>query len=545
MAIVAAMPYFVEEIGKSNHLRWYSASMLLGAFVGSMAGGKLADQIGRKALMTTSSVLFLVGSIFQTGGNNSALILCGRALTGVCVGIYSMLVPLYQSEIAPKQLRGRLITIYQYAITLGIFCASWISYGTKPINNGSSWRLPMGVQVIPCLVLLIMIYFIPESPRYLMYRNYDSDALIVLSKIRGDGSSNHPDVYMEYVSMQQTISYEKTFKNYASYSRLFSGPPEDNRRRLLLGILTQAFQQLTGINPILLFAPQVLNRSGMHVKNTALFADCIGTSINMVATIPAIFFIDKFSRRSTMVVSAALLCICLVIMAALSMMSNFLYSEDIYATFDEGTDGYYFEGQIKREAIAFVCMEYIYVAIFAYSWGSLGWVYPTELYGQGVRAKALSITNGFGWLLNFAVFEFYTPMLMETHGGSFIVFACCCAVIVICVYFYFPETKGKSLEEIDLIFGCDIGYYSVDAHHPQTAAATLIHMEKVQKKNASKYPFQIGNCGPLYIRGGGDNNNTTGDDADTTLHPISVQIQPPTTLTNTTSSLASTASSNT
>lgn len=109
----------------------------------------------------------------------------------------------------------------------------------------------MGVQVIPCLILLILIYFIPESPRYLMYRNHDSDALIVLSKLHGDGSSNHPDVYMEYVAMKQTITYEKTFKNYASYSRLFSGPPEDNRRRLLLGILTQIFQQLTGINPIL------------------------------------------------------------------------------------------------------------------------------------------------------------------------------------------------------------------------------------------------------------------------------------------------------
>ncbi|SAL98239.1 hypothetical protein [Absidia glauca] len=540
MAIVASMPYFIKEIGNTTQLRGYSGSMLLGAFAGSIAGGKLADQIGRKALMTSSSVLFLVGSVFQTGGDNSAIMYCGRVLTGFCVGIYSMLVPLYQSEIAPKQLRGRLITCYQYAITLGIFCASWISYGTKPIDNGSSWRIPMGVQVIPCLILLILIYFIPESPRYLMYRNHDSDALIVLSKLHGDGSSNHPDVYMEYVAMKQTITYEKTFKNYASYSRLFSGPPEDNRRRLLLGILTQIFQQLTGINPILLFAPQALHASGLNVRDTSLFADCIGTSINMVATIPAIFFIDKFGRRSTMLVGASLLCICLIIMSVLSIVAHFLYGGD-YSSLDDRQDNFVFEGQTKREAIAFVCMEYIYVAVFAYTWGNLGWVYPSELYNQGVRAKALSITNGFGWLLNFAVFEFYTPMLSNTHGRSFIVFACCCATIVVVVYFYFPETKGKSLEEIDLIFGCDIGYYSVDAHHPQTAAATLVHMEKIQRKNASKYPFQIGNCGPLYIRRE-DESNPPPDTDDSTLHPTSVIIQHPSNLSNTSFSVSSSTS---
>ncbi|ORZ25174.1 general substrate transporter [Absidia repens] len=525
MALIVTMPYFRSEIGVSSRFRAFSGTMALGAFVGAVSGGVLADHMGRKGVMTFSSVIFLFGSFFQIGGDNMALILCGRAITGYSVGIYSMLVPLYQSELAPKHLRGRLITIHQFAITVGIFTSSWISYGTTVIPNGSSWRLAIGLQVIPCLVLLFLIYFIPESPRYLMYRNCDSEALRVLAKIHGDGSSDHPEVYMEYVSIQQTINYERTFKNHGSYTRLFSRAPESNLRRLFLGILTQIFQQLTGINPILMFAPQVLHSTGLSITQTSLFANCISATINMGATIPAIFFIDRFGRRASMLVGAIMLCISLVAMSALSITADFIYEGTYYSDNMNNGNSIWVSDQERKEAIAFVVMEYIYVAVFAYTWGSLGWIYPSELYGQGVRAKALSITNGFGWLLNFAVFEFSSPMLIAIHGQSYIVFACCCVVIIVVVYFYFPETKGKSLEEIDLIFGSDIGYFDVNPHHPQTAAATLVHMEKMQKKNASKYPFQLGNSGPMFTSSNENKSSATYDDDNDVLHPTSVVIE--------------------
>ncbi|CAO3580965.1 unnamed protein product [Absidia cylindrospora] len=535
MALVVIMPYFIDEIGKPTQLRGFSGTMALAAFIGSLASGVLADRIGRKPLMAFASVIFLVGSLFQTGGDNAALVFCGRAVTGVCVGIYSMLVPLYQSEIAPKHLRGRLITIHQYAITLGIFCASWVVYGTIKIQNGSSWRLAMGLQMIPCLILLILIQLIPESPRYLMSCDYDTEALHVLAKIHGEGSIDHPDVCMEYVTILQSIEYERTFKNHGSYTRLFSKAPENNWKRLLLGILTQSFQQLTGINAILLYAPQILHSAGLSGVYPSIFANCISSTVNMLATIPAVFLIDRFGRRSSMVVGAFILCICLVIMAVLSLTAHFIYGGDYSSeaepapTNDSGVfDQFRFRGVAKKESIAFISIQYLYLAVFAYTWGPLGWIYPSELYGQDVRAKALSITSGFSWLLNFAVSEFSTPMLLTIHGRSYIVFACCCAFIVFFVYFFFPETKGKSLEEIDLIFGSDIGYFEVNGHHHQTAAATLIHMERMQKKNASKYPFHLGKSGPIL-----SSSNTIPetrslapceDDGDI-LHPTSLLLQ--------------------
>ncbi|KAI8340853.1 general substrate transporter [Chlamydoabsidia padenii] len=530
MTTVDLMPYYIKEISFATKRRGYIGTMTLGAIVGALVVGVLADRIGRKPTMVFSCIIFLVGSLFQTGADNAALMLSGRAATGFSVGIYSALVPLYQSELAPKHLRGRLIAIYQYAITLGIFCASWVAYGLNNIQSGTSWRLAMGIQMIPCLILLFLICFVPESPRYLMYRNYDNDALHVLSKIHGDGSADHPDVYMEYVAIQQSIKYEKTFKNRNSYARVFSGSPENNRRRLLLGILTQSFQQLTGINPILMFAPQVLHTAGLSGLHSSLISTCISATVNMGATIPALFLLDRFGRRGTMLVGAVCLCICLIVMSILSITAHFVYGGD-YATEIEVTDTathsvFGIIGHIKQEAIAFIAMQYLYVAVFAYTWGPLGWIYPSELYNQGIRAKALSLTSGFSWILTFAVFEFSTPMLLQIHGKSYVVFTCFCVIIIVVVYFYFPETKGKSLEEIDLIFGSNIGYFDVNSHHiHQTAAATLVHMEKVQRKNAGQYPFQLGDTGPHLPTSSDNRSLAPCDEYDATRHPTSIDIQ--------------------
>ncbi|KAI8099293.1 uncharacterized protein BX664DRAFT_368192 [Halteromyces radiatus] len=495
VAIVVGMPLFQEDIGEVSQIRIYSGAMALGAAAGAVVGGILADRMGRKQSMIVSGIVFLVGSFFQTGGNNQALILVGRVITGLSVGVFTMLVPLYISEIAPKNLRGRLITIHQFAITVGILCASWICYGTIKIPNDTSWRLPIGIQMIPCLVMVILVCFIPESPRYLMYRHHDVAALNVLAKIHGDGSASHPEVYMEYISIKQTIAYERTFTDFRRYSRLLSKAPENNGRRLLLGILTQSFQQLTGINPILVFATHILQSIGLSGAYSSLFANAIGATVNTIFTIPAIFFIDRIGRRRAMLIGSGTLCICLIIMSVLSIITSTISRSDFY---DSTSEGPLFDNsaipvmqQARNQAIAFIAIEYFFVIVFAVTWGPLGWIYISELYGQGVRAKALSISTSFGWLLNFAVFEFSTPMFVNIKGHSYIVFACCCAAITLVVYFYFPETKGKSLEEIDLIFGSDIGYYDVNSHHPQTAAATLLHMEKIQKKNANMYPFPL------------------------------------------------------
>ncbi|KAI8393991.1 general substrate transporter [Radiomyces spectabilis] len=461
----------------------------LGAFVGALISGPLADLLGRKGLVSLAAVIFMFGDVLQVGASDLNRLYGGRVVTGLAVGILSMAVPLYQSELAPKEMRGRMISIQQFAITLGICISFWIAYGVSSDVEGLTWRLGFGIQLIPTLILLLGMIAMPQSPRFSVSKNKPKEALETLARLRGDGSTDHPDVLMEYAEICQNNKFERRLYGHMSaYRRLFAAGPENNRRRLLLGISIQIFQQLTGINVILTYAPNIFRMTGLTSHNV-LFANGISGIVNMMATIPAVILIDKLGRRPTTIGGAVVCCISLCVMAIISG----LHSLAGKSMDDPNSGGPSLSPDdnaalvpiwnTDASAIGFMVMMYIFVASFACTWGPAGWIYPTELYSQGVRAKALSITTAANWLFNFVILQIAPVMLNRIYWRTYVVFAVFCVLIAIAIYAFFPETTGKSLEEVDLIFSCEFNYYDLAVHHPQTAAAALNRLERTQQQN--------------------------------------------------------------
>ncbi|CAF1650685.1 unnamed protein product, partial [Didymodactylos carnosus] len=242
-----------------------------------------------------------------------AMLLVGRFIAGLAVGALSMLVPVYQSELASKEVRGRLISLQQFAITIGIAVSFWINFGTSKMQGSISWRLPLFLQLVPGIILGVGILFFPFSPRWLVSQNRDDEAIIVLARIRSDGDTNNPQVQEEYGEIKAEIETEKEV-SVNSYAKLLQPPI---RRRLVLGVLIQIFQQLTGINAVMYYAPKIFKQAGLSDNSVSLLATGITGVVNVCATIPAILWIDTWGRRPTMIYGAAVMALSMLTMGGL------------------------------------------------------------------------------------------------------------------------------------------------------------------------------------------------------------------------------------
>ncbi|KAI8091633.1 general substrate transporter [Thamnidium elegans] len=410
------------------------SALMAGAIFGAIVSGPLADSIGRKALMALGTIIFIFGNILQVGAENINTMYGGRGVTGVSLGILSMVVPLYQSEIAPKKIRGRLMSIQQFAIALGTCISYWVDYAFVNVPGSTGWRLALGLQLIPALFCLVgLLLFIPQSPRHSIDKNRMTEALETLSMIRGDGTKTHNDVLMEFAEMKQNISFEhKMYKDH-KYKRIFLAGAENNRRRLFLGMSVQIFQQLTGVIALLVFAPQIFQATGLKGRDAALFANGLSGTINLLATIPAMILIDKWGRRPQMIIGAILCSICICVLAVLSAMPS--------ANTGKSGNPLFLIFDANEPTIAFLIVMYISVAVYSCTWGPLGWVYPAELYSQGVRAKALGISTASNWLFTYAVLQLTPIMLQRIHWRTYVLFSVMCFIIAVIVYWYYPETN--------------------------------------------------------------------------------------------------------
>lgn len=456
--------------------------LMAGAFFGALISGPLADFIGRKRSIVLGTAVYIFGSIIQTAADGTSLMITGRVISGVSIGQLSMLVPLYQSEIAPKELRGRLITMQQFAITIGIAVAFWIDFGTINWEGSRSWRFPMGIRLIPAFFLLFGMIFMPYSPRWLMAQGRDLEALKTIAFLRGNGSLSDQTVQMIFTEIKQSVVFEQKFAS-QTYWEIFRSGHEHNRRRIYLGIAVQIFQQLTGINVVVYYASDIFSSAGVSGTTAALFANGVDGMVNVLATIPTIFFIDKWGRRPTLISGAVSCSVCMLVLAvvlATHSLEGSPISPDV-----TGTGSIALILDSKGSTVVVMVFLYLFVACYAYSWGPVGWIYPAELYPQRLRAKALGITTAANWLFNFAISQLAPAMLDGIHWGTYLVFAIFCAIMAFIVWLDFPETKGKSLEEIDLIFSGQLKDDDLGVHHPATAAAALEQLERI--KFSEKY----------------------------------------------------------
>ncbi|KAI9470515.1 MAG: general substrate transporter [Benjaminiella poitrasii] len=446
--------------------------LLAGCFIGALLGGPSAEWISRKRTIVWGSFVFIVGAAVQCGNNGYAMMVVGRFIAGLGIGCLSMIVPLYQSELAPKEIRGRLIALQQLMVTIGLMVAFWVGAGTEHYETEASYRIPLGIQIAPAIVLLIGAVFLPYSPRWLLSKGRNEEALVVLAKLHAEGDQNDARVVAEYEDIIAQIELERAVA-VGSYLELFQSKL---RRRLVLGILVQIFQQFTGINSIMYYAPRIFEQSGIAENSAALIASGVNGVLNVLATLPAVLYIDRLGRRFTMI-SGALFMACAMLLCGIVMGATGQVTTDP-VTGDKSVD---MSGNVHASYFCIV-MVYFFVAGFAYSWGPVGWVYPAEIYPLSVRAKGTSITTAANWLMNFVISEICPVMLTSITWGTYIFFGCCCLVMAVCVFFFFPETKGKSLEEMDLVFSGPVLCYKQNKQLKHVEEASSFSSKDDEKK---------------------------------------------------------------
>ncbi|THY27093.1 putative MFS monosaccharide transporter [Aureobasidium pullulans] len=437
----------------------------LGAWVGTLINGYLADAVGRRWCAMIACVVFTVGVIVQACTVNKDYVLGGRFVTGLGVGSLSMVVPLYNAELSPPEIRGSLVAVQQLAITFGIMISFWIGYGTNFIGgtgdgqSSAAWLIPICIQILPALVLGAgMLLFMPESPRHLMNQDREEEALTTLARLRNK-STEDMGVRVEYLEIKALRDFEVetarakypqyqdgSFKSnfligFHDYASLITNP--SLRRRTMAACFTMTFQQWNGINAINYYAPFIFKNFGFQGNTLALLATGVVGVIEFLLTIPAVLYVDKFGRKSILLAGAIGMGACHFIVA--------------------GLVGTYENSWASHVAAGWVCIVavWIFIGNFAYSWGPVSWIVVSEVFPLSMRAKGVSLGGSANWLNNFAVGISTSPFIEASQFGAFIFFGCMCVLAALWVYFMLPETKGLTLEEMDELFG-DAGFAQAD-----------------------------------------------------------------------------------
>ena len=394
------------------------STLLVGAVVGAFSGGPLSDRIGRRPTVLIAAVVFGLGAMAVAFAPSVLFIILGRFLLGLGVGLASMIVPLYIAEIAPADRRGALVSLNQLMITIGILLSYIVGVIFTPIEG---WRYMFGVALIPALILFIGMFTLPESPRWLFEKGQRDKARSVLGRSRSP-----EEIDRELREMAEIKDQEQ--RERISYSELLE---PFVRPALIIGIGLAIFQQITGINTVIYYAPTILQGVGFS-EGGAIAATAVGVGlVNVGFTVLSLFLIDRVGRRP------------LLIIGLIGMVISLALLGVVFAS--GGTGG-------AAGVLATVCLG-LYIASFAISLGPVFWLMISEIYPLRIRGTAMSVASICNWGSNWLVALSF-PVLLATLGGagSFWLFAVLGIVAWVFVYFRVPETKGRSLEEIEASF---------------------------------------------------------------------------------------------
>lgn len=397
-----------------------TSSVLIGSSVGALSIGPLADHYGRRKLLILAAILFLLGSSLSMVAVGFVSMVIARIILGLAVGSASALTPAYLAELAPADRRGSLGTMFQLMITLGILLAYVSNLGFLGHNlmGIRDWRWMLGSALIPAAALLIGGLLLPESPRYLVERGKVDDARDVLTYLRQNSDVDPED---ELSDIQKVAHQPK-----GGIKMLFTIA----RPAVIVAVGIMLLQQLVGINSVIYFLPQVFIKGFGFAESSAIWISVGIGIVNFVVTILATAIMDKFDRKKLLTFGSVVMAVSLGILAVM----NFTMS--IHAT-----------------AIPTMILIGIYIFGFAISWGPIAWVLIGEIFPLSVRGIGSSIGSAANWIGNFLVSQFFLVLLDAFHnnvGGPFAIFAVFAVLSLFFVHFLVPETRGKSLEQIEM-----------------------------------------------------------------------------------------------
>jgi MFS transporter, SP family, xylose:H+ symportor len=401
---------------------WAAGCALVGCIAGAAAAGWFSDRFGRRNALIVAAMMFLVSAIGTAIPRTLTEFILFRIIGGVGVGMASMTSPMYIAEISPARLRGRMVSVNQLAIVSGMLLVYFVNYfiaglGDDAWNQTVGWRCMFGSEAIPALGLLLLMCFVPESPRWLCKQGRSEDARDILAKI---GGTEH--AAQEMAEIESALTEEQ-----ASLSQLLQ---PGMRAVLIIAIALAVLQQVTGINVFLYYAPEIFKSMAGAKVDAALLQTIVVGAVNLSFTIIAIWSVDKLGRKPLMIVGSIGMGVSLTALGVAA-----------------------FVGRADAWLLTFVLS---YIGCFALSVGPVTWVILSEVFPTKIRGRAMAIATCCLWAANYVVSQTFPVMdknawLIEkfNHGFPFFVYAAFCVVLLGVVVFAVPETKGKTLEEIE------------------------------------------------------------------------------------------------
>lgn len=407
----------------SETLTLFTSSLYLAALLSSLVAATVTRKFGRKLSMLFGGLLFCAGAIINGAAKAVWMLIVGRILLGFGIGFANQSVPLYLSEMAPYKYRGALNIGFQLSITIGILVANILNYFFAKIKGGWGWRLSLGGAVVPALIITVGSLVLPDTPNSMIERGQHEGAKTKLRRIRGvdDVEEEFNDLV---VASEASKLVEHPWRNLLQ---------RKYRPHLTMAILIPFFQQLTGINVIMFYAPVLFKTIGF-ADDASLMSAVITGGVNVLATIVSIYGVDKWGRRFLFLEGGTQMLICQIIVATC-----------IGVKF--GVDGE--PGALpKWYAIVVVLFICVYVSGFAWSWGPLGWLVPSEIFPLEIRSAAQSVNVSVNMFFTFIIAQIFLNMLCHMKFGLFLFFAFFVLVMSFFIYFFLPETKGIPIEEM-------------------------------------------------------------------------------------------------
>ncbi|MBV8331134.1 MAG: sugar porter family MFS transporter [Candidatus Eremiobacteraeota bacterium] len=414
--ISGAILFIQKEFSLTTQLQEFTISVvLIGCIAGAAVSGWIADRIGRRWTLLCAGVVFIAGAIISALTPDEQVLLAGRFVVGIGIGFSSVVAPLYISEVAPSNVRGALVSLYQFAITVGILGAYLVDFALAPSGN---WRLMLGIAVVPSLVLVAGMLPMPESPRYLFKTGRDLAARDELDRIYGEGGGPAA----EERSIRESLAVK-------SGNPLLLLADRSVRLALFIGVTLAVLQQVTGINTVIYYGPQIFQMAGISSNSASILAETLVGTVNCLMTLVAIFFVDRIGRKPLLYAGLAGMFLAL---AALS-----------YAFAQPHLSG-------SLSAIALGSMM-VYVGCFAFSLGPIVWLLIAEIFPLRARGLGMSISTLANWVGNFLVSQFFLTMIHKLGTPlTFSTYAVLCVVTMLFVRTMVPETKRELLEDVSM-----------------------------------------------------------------------------------------------
>ncbi|KAL9528295.1 MFS glucose transporter [Sphaerulina musiva] len=439
-----------------------TAMIELGALIGAFNQSWIAEKYSRKYSIVVAVVIFTVGSILQTAAQNYSMLVIARLIGGLGIGMLSMVTPLYISEISPPEIRGALLVLEELSIVSGIVVAFWISYGTYYMKETEwAWRLPFVLQILPGLILGVGILFLPFSPRWLASKGRDEEALANLAKLRQLPKSDER-VLMEWFEIRAEVALHREILaerhpdlqdrsrrsrvklEIASWGDLFK---KGCLKRTHVGVGIMFFQQFVGINALIYYSPTLFQTMGLTLPLQLLMSGILNIT-QLLGVLTSLWTMDKLGRRPLLLMGSALMFLSHLIITIL-VASH------------------------RLQGWASVAMLLFYMLAFGATWGPVPWALPAEVFPTSLRAKGVALSTCSNWGNNFIIGLITPPLIQHTGYGAYIFFAIFCAASFAWTWLFVPETKGKTLEEMDRVFG-DEGLSLVEEERRERIAREIM-----------------------------------------------------------------------